>query len=66
VISKKRSGLPYKREFTGKQMREIALTYKKIINDAKIYIVEDPLEQLHLTIKKNLWFMGFIKSKNLP
>ena len=49
---KKRSGLPYKREFTGEQMREIALTYKKIINDAKIYIVENPLEQLHLTIKK--------------
>lgn len=49
---KKKSGLPYKREFTGEQMREIALTYKKIINDAKIYIIEDPLEQLHLTIKK--------------
>jgi len=49
---KKRSGLPYKRDFTAEQMRKIAMTYKKIINDAKIYIIEDPLEQLHLTIKK--------------
>ncbi|MDL1969205.1 MAG: pyruvate, phosphate dikinase, partial [Deltaproteobacteria bacterium] len=49
---KEKTGIPYKREFTGEQMRELALTYKKIINDAKIDIVEDPLEQLHLTIKK--------------
>jgi len=49
---KKKTGIPYKREFTGEQMRELALTYKKIINDAEIDIVEDPIEQLHLTIKK--------------
>ena len=49
---KKRSGLPYKREFAGEQMREIALTYKKMIKDAGIDIIEDPIEQLHLTIKK--------------
>jgi len=49
---KKRLGIPYKREFTGKQMREIALTYKKMIKDAGMDIIEDPIEQLYLTIKK--------------
>ena len=54
---KKKFGLPYKRKFTGEQMKEVALTYKKMITNAGIYIVEDPLEQLHLTIKKvfNSW-----------
>jgi len=58
---KKRSGLPYKREFTGEQMREIALTYKKMIKDAGIDIIEDPVEQLHLTIKKV--FSSWISAK---
>ncbi len=33
-------------------MRELALNYKKIINDAEVDFVEEPLEQLHLIIKK--------------
>ncbi|MDL1963059.1 MAG: pyruvate, phosphate dikinase [Deltaproteobacteria bacterium] len=49
---KEKTGIPYKREFTGEQMRELALTYKKNINDADIDLVEEPLEQLHLIIKK--------------
>ncbi|MBU4419690.1 MAG: pyruvate, phosphate dikinase, partial [Proteobacteria bacterium] len=45
----------------GEQMREIALTYKKMIKDAGIDIIEDPVEQLHLTIKKV--FSSWISAK---
>jgi len=49
--SKQRLGIPLKREFTGKEMREVALSYKQLIQDAGIEMVEDPYEQLHLAIK---------------
>jgi pyruvate,orthophosphate dikinase len=49
--SKQRLGIPLKREFTGNQMREVALQYKHLIQDAGIEVVEDPYEQLHLAIK---------------
>jgi pyruvate,orthophosphate dikinase len=49
--SKQRLGIPLKREFTGDQMREVALTYKDLVRDAGIELVEDPYEQLHLAIK---------------
>ncbi|MDJ0983908.1 MAG: PEP/pyruvate-binding domain-containing protein [Desulfobacterales bacterium] len=49
--SKQRLGIPLKRDFTGKQMREVALTYKQLIQEAGIEVVEDPYEQLHLAIK---------------
>ena len=49
--SKQRLGIPLKREFTGAQMREVALTYKHLIQDAGLDVVEDPYEQLHLAIK---------------
>jgi pyruvate,orthophosphate dikinase len=48
---KRRAGIPLKRHFTGPQMRKVALTYKGLIKDYGIDIVEDPLEQLLLTIK---------------
>jgi len=46
------SGIPLKRRFTGEQMRELALTYKQLILDSSIRIVENPMEQLFLIIKK--------------
>ncbi|MGD8492217.1 MAG: PEP/pyruvate-binding domain-containing protein [Desulfobacterales bacterium] len=49
--SKQRLGIPLKREFTGKEMRELALSYKQLIHDAGIQVVENPYEQLHLAIK---------------
>ncbi len=49
--SKQRLGIPLKREFTGDQMRQVALSYKDLIRDAGIAVVEDPYEQLHLAIK---------------
>jgi pyruvate,orthophosphate dikinase len=43
--------IPYKRGFSGKQMRDVALTYKEMIRDAGIEILENPYEQLYLAIK---------------
>lgn len=52
--SKRRLGVPLKKEFTGDQMREVALAYKNLIRDAGIELVETPYEQLHLAIKRVL------------
>ena len=49
--SKQRLGIPLKRDFTGDQMRGVALAYKRMVQDAGIEVVEDPYEQLHLAIK---------------
>ncbi|MGD8367796.1 MAG: PEP/pyruvate-binding domain-containing protein, partial [Desulfobacterales bacterium] len=49
---KKRWGIPLKRDFTGDQMRTVALGYKKMIHEAGIEVVEDPETQLFLIIKK--------------
>ena len=49
---KKRLGIPLKRYFSGEQMKQVALAYKQKILDEGIQIVEDPLEQLLVTIKK--------------
>ena len=48
---KRRAGISYKRQFTGKQMQKVALTYQSMIKEAGINIVEDVYEQLYMTIK---------------
>ncbi len=48
---KRRVGIAYKREFTGLQMKKVALTYKHLIQDSGIHIFDDPYEQLYQTIK---------------
>lgn len=49
---KERFGVPYKREFTGEQMRKMALKYKETIIDAGIEVVENPFEQLYMAVKR--------------
>jgi pyruvate,orthophosphate dikinase len=49
---KERTGLPYKRDFSGEQMKNIALTYKTLIQDSHIEIHESPVDQLHTAIWK--------------
>jgi len=44
-------GIPYKREFSGEQMRDLSLAYKAMIREAGIEILEKPYEQLYLAIK---------------
>jgi len=48
---KDKLGLPYKREFSGDQMRTLSLAYKEMIKEAGIQILEKPHEQLYLAIK---------------
>ncbi len=48
---KNQLGLPYKREFSGEQMRNLSLAYKKMIREAGIQIIEKPYDQLYLAIK---------------
>ncbi len=48
---KKEQGIPYKKEFTGEQMRNVALLYKTLIQDSDVTILETPLEQLYMAIK---------------
>ncbi|MBW1899870.1 MAG: pyruvate, phosphate dikinase, partial [Deltaproteobacteria bacterium] len=49
---KRRAGIQFKRDFTGPQMRKVAMTYKGMIKDFGIDILEDPFEQLYMTLKK--------------
>ncbi len=47
---KKRLGIPLKRGFTGEQMKMVALAYKSRIQDEGVQVLEDPLDQLFMTI----------------
>ncbi|UCD82948.1 MAG: pyruvate, phosphate dikinase [Desulfobacterales bacterium] len=51
---KTKQGIPYKREFTGEQMRQVALMYKALIQDSGVEILETPFEQLYMAIKSVL------------
>jgi len=48
---KRRAGISYKRQFSGNQMKKVALTYQTMIKDSGIKIIEDPFDQLSMTIK---------------
>jgi len=48
---KNKQGIPYKKEFTGEQMRHVAMLYKTLIQDAGVAIMETPFEQLYMAIK---------------
>ena len=45
---KRQVGIEYKKEFSGNQMKKVALTYRAMVQDSGIEISEDPLEQLYL------------------
>jgi pyruvate,orthophosphate dikinase len=48
---KRKYGVKKKREFSGEQMRELALKYKRAVEKAGIEILEDPWEQLFKSIE---------------
>ena len=56
VISelKSRAGIAYKKDFTGEQMKKVALAYKSMLLDNRIEIPENPFDQLTITIKSVL------------
>jgi pyruvate,orthophosphate dikinase len=47
---KSRLGIPLKKGFTGEQMKMVALAYKARIQDEGADVLEDPIEQLFMTI----------------
>ena len=47
---KKRTGLPYKREFSGVQMKEVALAYRDFVQQHQLELDDRPFEQLTLAI----------------
>ena len=47
---KKRLGIPLKKGFTGEQMEMVAQAYKTRIQDEGITFLEDPIDQLFMTI----------------
>jgi pyruvate,orthophosphate dikinase len=51
---KNRFSVAFKRDFTGQQMREVALEYKNLMRDNGIKIEVTPIEQLYIAIKKVL------------
>jgi pyruvate,orthophosphate dikinase len=53
IISEQKNirGIPYKKEFTGEQMKNVALSYKRLILDSGVSILETPFEQLYMAIK---------------
>lgn len=51
-LKKKKIGIEFKRYFSGDQMRDVALTYKQLLLDSGIEIIESPEDQLYLAIDK--------------
>jgi pyruvate,orthophosphate dikinase len=47
---KTRLDIPLKKGFTGEQMRMVALAYKARIQDEGVEVLEDPIDQLFMTI----------------
>jgi len=48
--TKARYGVAFKSDFTAEQMKELALEYKKILNEHDVYIAEKPFDQLKQAI----------------
>ncbi len=55
---KSKIGVEFKREFTGDQMKEVALAYEALLFDHGVDLKKDPLEQLYIAISKvfESWF----------
>jgi pyruvate,orthophosphate dikinase len=51
---KQRLGIPLKRLFSGEQMREVALAYRRLIEAAGVEVIDSPFEQLLLAIRRVL------------
>jgi pyruvate,orthophosphate dikinase len=60
---KNKLGVPLKREFSGKQMKQVAIAYKKRIEDEGFQIPDDPLAQLHATIQAVIISWNSAKAK---
>jgi len=48
---KQELGIPFKKDFTGEQMKRVTLAYKDFIRENSIEIEESPFDQLHAVIR---------------
>ncbi|MBN1847490.1 MAG: pyruvate, phosphate dikinase [Deltaproteobacteria bacterium] len=60
---KKDVGIPVKIDFTGEQMKQVALSYKDFIRGKGLHIEDSPFKQLHITIKKVFESWDTVKAK---
>ncbi len=60
---KTRTGIPLKRDFSGEQMKEVALQYRQLIQDHGIHIEDSPFEQVQIAITKVLHSWESSKAK---
>jgi pyruvate,orthophosphate dikinase len=51
---KRRVGIPLKRHFSGDQMQELALAYRRLIEAAGVEVIDSPFDQLLLAIRRVL------------
>jgi pyruvate,orthophosphate dikinase len=51
ITHKERRGVNHKREFTGEQMKELAMDYRRAAVEHGIEIIDDPFEQLLLAVR---------------
>ena len=49
---KENADIRFKRYFSGDQMKEVAMAYKQLLVDEGIELIENPMDQLFLSIKK--------------
>jgi pyruvate,orthophosphate dikinase len=61
---KQRFSISYKRGFSGDQMKNVALTYRDFLEGAGVHFQDDPIVQLHVSIKKvfDSWYSDRAKT----
>jgi pyruvate,orthophosphate dikinase len=60
---KKKYGVPYKRDFTALQMKEVSMAYREFVLSNGIGIEESPREQLYIVIRRVLNSWNSAKAK---
>jgi pyruvate,orthophosphate dikinase len=61
---KARYGVSKKREFTGEQMKEMALAYAAALQERRIQLYEDPWEQLEVAIQRVIYSWNAPKARD--
>jgi len=51
-LKKKKIGIEFKRYFTGDQMKDVAFSYKQLLLDTGVELIESPVDQLFLAIEQ--------------
>jgi len=63
-LKKKNHSIEFKRYFTGDQMKKIALSYKQLLLDSGVELIESPVDQLFLAIDQVFSSWGSKRGKD--